>query len=291
MSSKNTEPRCPSGYHYSRDGGSRCYGGTHVAGESDATQSAANYQDFSQGQGQGGDNQANSQKGQGSCRHGFQYNRENGTRCAGGTHRAGEGADDLQGGQGGAGGQGYGAQGQGSCRHGFPYNRDAGTRCKGGSHHAGAGEDGQGNKAGDDLGYNQPTGNCRHKFPFNRDGGSRCKGGSHYVNPNDTASNQSVRSGQNGQDGQNGQSAADSQALQRRRRYGDCEHGYKFNREGGNRCQGGTHYVDGGNNGKDYLTAFQAYQNRHKKGNCRHGYPYTREDGNRCTGGTHYANE
>lgn len=194
---------CPNGFGFSRDGGSRCVGGTHKA--SDAPPLSA------RGRAAGLRESKTTPRACGVRRRGFDYtptplNRSN------------------------KGGAGQGSTGSGllagpdMCKHGYVYNRDGGYRCAGGSHYADS-ADGQALAAAQSqtrIVKRPPVvTECKHGYSFNRDGGSRCQGGSHVKDAADDVF------------------APKSQVVTT----GACNHGYGYNREEGHRCKGGSHYV------------------------------------------------
>lgn len=71
-SSPSEIPQCPKGHPFTRDGGTRCTGGSHYATVEDESKAK-----------EGGEQYA-------MCAHGYPFNREDGTRCKGGTHRNGK---------------------------------------------------------------------------------------------------------------------------------------------------------------------------------------------------------
>eukprot|EP00796_Vickermania_ingenoplastis_P011569 gene11569-biopygen8394 len=68
-----------------------------------------------------------------------------------------------------------------------------------------------------------------------------------------------------------------------------CKHGYVYNRDGGYRCAGGSHYADSADG--QALAAAQSQTRIVKRPpvvtECKHGYSFNRDGGSRCQGGSH----
>lgn len=286
---------CPSGYGFTRENGTRCYGGTHGLGGT-AAGAGANADGSAVSQA------VNNKSSEGHCKHGYRYNREEGTRCYGGTHYVGQAQDEKFAGRKDKDqeNQRLGVKvGPGHCKHGYSYNREEGTRCNGGTHYLNSGDDeakgadGQGSGNGGLSGqwWKRGAGNCRHGYAYSREQGTRCKGGSHYIGAGEGENADGSGAGNGSRDGSgNGTGNGSGNGGVYQGNAAVCKHGYAYNREQGTRCKGGTHFLgapeDEVFNSKEKQKQRKAA--RRGPGVCKHGYGYSREDGKRCKGGSHY---
>lgn len=243
MAITKKEKTCPSGLRFTRDNGTRCFGGTHCADGTVVGQAPPAKENHANGEANEG---CNTQHGgftkNGACQHGYSFNREEGKRCNGGTHYR-DSCDGLS---------------QGAANEG-----DAAS----------------GAEAGKFRSKKSPE-TCKHGYSFNREEGRRCNGGSHYVDvPQDEK--YVPKSSGNGGEGLSGKWWLKNEQQ--------CKHGYRFDREDGTRCTGGTHHVGG----EKYDPAIHGEQKPRtvpKPSECPDGYRFCRESGTRCQGGTHYRN-
>lgn len=234
---KVKEVRCPMNHPYTRDNGKCCFGGTHFIDGTNKDIAAA----------------------------------EQEVRYADGKTAKSAKAIALV---------------QDGCKHGYQYNREEGRRCKGGSHYVHAPADekfthttvwGSGAVARHNVKYS--AGKCKVGFTFDRDEGQRCSGGSHYVDvPQDEKYGVDTTKGDGTLKGQWWKKGAP-----------ECQHGYRYSREDGTRCEGGSHHFADGH----YDPSIHGPNAGQPKKfplprECPDGYKFEREHGTRCKGGSHF---
>lgn len=308
---------CPHGFSFTRDNGTRCFGGTHLSAAAEemkkrqeeleySEKKKKQHADHTDGVGREGlhckgssrqlvteddkkkmEDKLNGKiigfRGTGICDHGYSFNRENGTRCHGGTHYInGNGSDDMRKQEGEANDR-NGVGSGGTCSHGFAFNRDNGSRCLGGTHRLSDVEERKKRTEADAKALQKvmdDAGICDHGYNFNREGGTRCEGGTHFSNAAEAARKE--------------QNAFKLGNYLRSHGLGICDHGFDFNRDNGMRCRGGSHWVSGpgteGAQGGSTTAGNNSWQQDgvdRTAGQCPHGFGFNRDQGTRCYGGSH----
>lgn len=183
------------------------------------------------------------------------------------------------------------------CPMNHPYSRDNGACCLGGTHRIDGStvEDSasqtkivkysDGKTAKDPKVIALSNNGCKEGFAFNREEGHRCQGGTHYTDvPSDEMFSESRDKGCGAVPRYNAKYPT-----------GKCKSGFRYNREEGKRCYGGTHHTDVEQDKKFTENFSQGPDGTLKdkwwmKGapECQHGYQYSRDEGTRCGGGTHH---
>lgn len=223
------------------------------------------------------------------------YSRENGECCLGGTHRIHDTSVENSASQAQVVEFADGkpaknpkkiALSNNGCKHGYMFDREEGQRCQGGTHYTDVPSDemfsdstdkGCGAVARNNVIF--PTGKCKNGFQYNREERQRCYGGTHYVD-----AEQDEKFSANPPQG-------DGTLKDKwwKKHAPECQHGYRYGREDGTRCEGGSHHfkdgrynpaVHGPNAGKPRTQPIP-----HE---CPDGYRFERENGSRCKGGSHF---